>query len=227
MTCLAHNSRMQQLARKFDADLTFDFGSVVGEVESPFPTPMSIWREAVAEGHGFATASRRAEATAGSASRACAARRDHGVGRLLRRYSAAAQRVARLDDIGPAANRRTRRVKDKSRHAERRRPVRPAREILGNLMARRVAQSRQCYVRREFAPFRFRPTRRISRSCSACNSRSCVGAAVATIARGLLPPKKTVPRVQVERARVTPSRIEATSCAMASSISPIKRSVRW
>jgi len=27
MTCLAHNRRMQQLARKFDADLTFDFGS--------------------------------------------------------------------------------------------------------------------------------------------------------------------------------------------------------
>ena len=56
MTCLANNRRMQQLARKFDADLTFDFGSVVGEVEAPYPTPMSIWREAVADGHGFATA---------------------------------------------------------------------------------------------------------------------------------------------------------------------------
>ncbi|MGZ5802854.1 MAG: N-acetyltransferase family protein [Xanthobacteraceae bacterium] len=56
MMCLANNRRMQQLARKFDADLTFDFGSVVGEVETPFPTPMSIWREAVADGHGFATA---------------------------------------------------------------------------------------------------------------------------------------------------------------------------
>jgi GNAT superfamily N-acetyltransferase len=56
MTCLAHNRRMQQLARKFDADLTFDFGSVVGEVEAPYPTPMSIWREAVADSHGFATA---------------------------------------------------------------------------------------------------------------------------------------------------------------------------
>jgi GNAT superfamily N-acetyltransferase len=56
MTCLANNRRMQQLARKFDADLTFDFGSVVGEVEAPFPTPMSIWREAMADSHGFATA---------------------------------------------------------------------------------------------------------------------------------------------------------------------------
>ena len=32
MTCLANNRRMQKLARKFDADLTFDFGGVIGEV---------------------------------------------------------------------------------------------------------------------------------------------------------------------------------------------------
>ena len=56
MTCLAHNKRMQQLARKFDAELTFDFGSVVGEVETPFPTPMSVLREAMADSQGFATA---------------------------------------------------------------------------------------------------------------------------------------------------------------------------
>ena len=56
MACLANNARMVDLAKKFDAELTFDFGSVVGEVEAPYPTPMSIWREAVADGHGFATA---------------------------------------------------------------------------------------------------------------------------------------------------------------------------
>jgi GNAT superfamily N-acetyltransferase len=56
MACLAENRRMQQLARKFDADLTFDFGSVVGEVEAPHPTPMSVMREIMADGHGFATA---------------------------------------------------------------------------------------------------------------------------------------------------------------------------
>ena len=56
MACLAENQRMQQLARKFDADLTFDFGSVVGEVEAPHPTPMSVMREMIADGHGFATA---------------------------------------------------------------------------------------------------------------------------------------------------------------------------
>ena len=56
MSCLAHNQRMQQLARKFDAELSFDFGSVVGEVEAPHPTPMSMLREWFADGHGFATA---------------------------------------------------------------------------------------------------------------------------------------------------------------------------
>jgi GNAT superfamily N-acetyltransferase len=56
MACLAENRRMQQLARKFDAELTFDFGSVVGELEAPHPTPLSVMREFVADTHGFATA---------------------------------------------------------------------------------------------------------------------------------------------------------------------------
>jgi GNAT superfamily N-acetyltransferase len=56
MACLSDNRRMQQLARKFDAELTFDFGGVVGEVESPHPTPLSVVREWVSDGHGFATA---------------------------------------------------------------------------------------------------------------------------------------------------------------------------
>ena len=56
MACLANNRRMVDLAKKFDAELTFDFGSVVGEVEAAHPTPMSMWRELVADTHGFATA---------------------------------------------------------------------------------------------------------------------------------------------------------------------------
>jgi GNAT superfamily N-acetyltransferase len=56
MTCLLANARMQQLARKFEAELSFDFGSVVGEVEAPHATPLSLFREFVADGHGFATA---------------------------------------------------------------------------------------------------------------------------------------------------------------------------
>jgi GNAT superfamily N-acetyltransferase len=56
MACLANNRRMQELARKFDAELSFDFGSVVGEVAAARPTPLSVLREFVVDGHGFATA---------------------------------------------------------------------------------------------------------------------------------------------------------------------------
>ena len=55
MACLADNKRMQQLARKYDAELSFDFSSVVGEVAAPRPTPLSLMREIIADGHGFAT----------------------------------------------------------------------------------------------------------------------------------------------------------------------------
>lgn len=56
MHCLADNERMQQLARKFDADLHFDFGSVVGEVDPPRSTLMSLTREMMADGHAITTA---------------------------------------------------------------------------------------------------------------------------------------------------------------------------
>ncbi len=54
MDCLADNRRMQQLARKFEADLSFDFGSVVGEVDPPRSTPLSLMREAMDDAHGVA-----------------------------------------------------------------------------------------------------------------------------------------------------------------------------
>ena len=56
MACLANNRRMQELARKFAAELSFDFGGVVGEVAAPRPTPLSVLREFVADSCGFATA---------------------------------------------------------------------------------------------------------------------------------------------------------------------------
>ena len=56
MACLADNRRMLELARKFDAELSFDFSSVVGEVRTPRPTPVSLMREIMADSHGFATA---------------------------------------------------------------------------------------------------------------------------------------------------------------------------
>lgn len=56
MNCLPDNRRMQQLAKKFQADLKFDFGSVVGELDAPRVTPLSVMREAVADAHGVVTA---------------------------------------------------------------------------------------------------------------------------------------------------------------------------
>jgi GNAT superfamily N-acetyltransferase len=56
ITCLLENERMQHLARKFDAELRHDFDSVIGEVEAPYPTPLSLMREMIADGTGLATA---------------------------------------------------------------------------------------------------------------------------------------------------------------------------
>jgi GNAT superfamily N-acetyltransferase len=56
MACLANNRRMRELARKFAAELSFDFGGVVGEVAAARPTPLSVLRELVADNCGFATA---------------------------------------------------------------------------------------------------------------------------------------------------------------------------
>ena len=56
MQCLGDNRRMQQLARKFDADLKFDFSSVVGEVDASRLTPLSLLREWTEDGWGFVNA---------------------------------------------------------------------------------------------------------------------------------------------------------------------------
>jgi GNAT superfamily N-acetyltransferase len=56
LACLADNKRMQQLARKFDAELSFDFGSVLGEVENPRPTMLSLLREFMTDGESLAAA---------------------------------------------------------------------------------------------------------------------------------------------------------------------------
>jgi GNAT superfamily N-acetyltransferase len=56
MHCLAENRRMQQLARKFQADLSFDFGSVVGEVGASHSTPLSLMREVMADANSVTAA---------------------------------------------------------------------------------------------------------------------------------------------------------------------------
>ena len=50
LLCLAENWRMQQLARRFRAQLKFQSGSVMGELQAPYPTPISLMRELMAEG---------------------------------------------------------------------------------------------------------------------------------------------------------------------------------
>jgi GNAT superfamily N-acetyltransferase len=52
--CLMDNQRMQHLARKFEAEISFDFGTVIGTMENPHPTPLSLMQEMAVDGHSFA-----------------------------------------------------------------------------------------------------------------------------------------------------------------------------
>ena len=54
--CVADNVRMQAIARRHGAEIKFEPGDVVGELQNPGPTPFSLWRELVADGHGWAGA---------------------------------------------------------------------------------------------------------------------------------------------------------------------------
>ncbi|MFG1418773.1 GNAT family N-acetyltransferase [Xanthobacter sp. V0B-10] len=56
LNCLAQNRRMQQIARKFNAELSFDTDEVVAALKAPFPTALSLAREAAADAQGVAGA---------------------------------------------------------------------------------------------------------------------------------------------------------------------------
>lgn len=56
MSCLAHNRRMQQIARKYDAELKFEHDEVTAELTAPFPTALSLAQEAAADAQGMAGA---------------------------------------------------------------------------------------------------------------------------------------------------------------------------
>ncbi|MBX2804511.1 MAG: GNAT family N-acetyltransferase [Hyphomicrobiales bacterium] len=56
MNCLSENRRMQSIARKFEAELYFDHGDVVGKLAPAYPTPLSLWSEAVDNSNGFVMA---------------------------------------------------------------------------------------------------------------------------------------------------------------------------
>jgi hypothetical protein len=56
VSCLPQNKRMQRLARKFEAALAFDYDAIIGTMENPNPTPLSVMQEVLADGNSFAAA---------------------------------------------------------------------------------------------------------------------------------------------------------------------------
>jgi GNAT superfamily N-acetyltransferase len=56
MNCLTENRRMQRVAKKYEAELYFDHGEVIGQLKPAFPTPASLWSEAMDNGSGFVMA---------------------------------------------------------------------------------------------------------------------------------------------------------------------------
>jgi RimJ/RimL family protein N-acetyltransferase len=56
VSCLPQNKRMQRLARKFGAAITFDFDTVIGTMENPLPTPLSVMQEMLADVQSFGAA---------------------------------------------------------------------------------------------------------------------------------------------------------------------------
>ena len=53
MSCLAENSRMQAIARKYEAELKFEYGEVVGEILPIEPNYFTILTEAVEDRVGY------------------------------------------------------------------------------------------------------------------------------------------------------------------------------
>lgn len=56
MACLPENARMRRLAQKHGARLQWQDGDVLGLINPPILTPLSLWREAIEEGDGLLTA---------------------------------------------------------------------------------------------------------------------------------------------------------------------------
>jgi RimJ/RimL family protein N-acetyltransferase len=56
MNCLAENHKMQRICRKYEAELVFDHGEVVGRVIPALPTYISLWEEAIDDSSGFVMA---------------------------------------------------------------------------------------------------------------------------------------------------------------------------
>lgn len=61
MLCLHENLRMQHLARKHDAHLTFDNGNVTATLAPPWPTPLSVFAEILGETRQYLVATPSAQ----------------------------------------------------------------------------------------------------------------------------------------------------------------------
>ena len=53
MSCLAENSKMQAIARKYEAELRFEYGEVIGEIMPEAPNYFSLLAEAVEDRFGY------------------------------------------------------------------------------------------------------------------------------------------------------------------------------
>ena len=53
VSCLAENSKMQAIARHFEAELRFEYGEVVGEIVPEGPNYFSLLAEAVEDRFGY------------------------------------------------------------------------------------------------------------------------------------------------------------------------------
>jgi len=56
MNCLSTNRKMQRVAKKYEAELFFDHGEVIGQLKPAMPTPLSLWTEVIDDGSGFVMA---------------------------------------------------------------------------------------------------------------------------------------------------------------------------
>jgi RimJ/RimL family protein N-acetyltransferase len=52
ISCLASNRKMQHIAKKYEAELTFEHGEVLGRLKPSMPTPLSLWNEAFDDSTG-------------------------------------------------------------------------------------------------------------------------------------------------------------------------------
>jgi GNAT superfamily N-acetyltransferase len=53
VSCLAENSRMRAIARKYEAELRFEYGEVIGEIVPDGPNYFSLLAEAVDDRFGY------------------------------------------------------------------------------------------------------------------------------------------------------------------------------